>query len=282
MVESPLNQMHAIMNLPFHEFFDYAWRIFYASTICFGFEMLFPASRYSLKSRARAAIFWMFYIGIRVVFYSAFETLWIKFDVKPIFTVDFSSLTGSSNFIIRIISYAFVPVLIAVTTEFFYYWFHRAQHTIKMLWRFHEVHHSLREMSAWNSNHHWTEEIFRIPVVVIPLSLLFNFNQGYVPTLVFIIIGMQGQFEHSCMKLNLGALRFVVADNRFHRIHHSVEREHWNRNFGSFTSIWDVIFQTARFPKKTEWPEVGLDYVDEPKTLKEFLFRPFKAGHRPA
>jgi hypothetical protein len=55
-------------------------------------------------------------------------------------------------------------------------------------------------MSAFNSNHHFTEEIFRIPFITIPISLLFSFNQGYVPWIWAFLIGCQGP--------GLGALLF--------------------------------------------------------------------------
>jgi sterol desaturase/sphingolipid hydroxylase (fatty acid hydroxylase superfamily) len=92
---------------------------------------------------------------------------------------------------------------------------------------------------------------------------------------------MHGLFEHSCTKINLGAFRNVVADNRFHRIHHSIEAQHWNKNFGAFTSIWDRIFGTAHFPKPDEWPETGVAGEKEPMTIREFLFMPFRASTSP-
>ncbi len=144
------------------------------------------------------------------------------------------------------------------------------------LWRFHAVHHSLREMNAWNSNHHFTEEIFRIPFVAIPLSLLFQGDPGYVPAIIIYVMRMQGQFEHSSTKFNLGFLRYIIADNRYHRIHHSIEQRHWNKNFGFFTPLWDIIFGSVWFPQKKEWPNVGLPQIDEPKTLSDFLWRPFR------
>jgi len=159
--------------------------------------------------------------------------------------------------------------------EFFYYWFHRAQHTSKFLWRFHAEHHSLEEMSALNSNHHITEELFRIPFITIPMSLLFNFEQGYVPWIWATLMSMQGLYEHSATKIHLSWFRYLVPDNRFHRIHHSKEKKHFNKNFGSGSAIWDIVFRTAHFPENGEWPDVGLSYMNEPQSVKEFLVRPF-------
>jgi sterol desaturase/sphingolipid hydroxylase (fatty acid hydroxylase superfamily) len=189
----------------------------------------------------------------------------------------FTGISESDSPILKYLSWVIIPVGVGIIGEFFYYWFHRLQHTIPFMWRFHEVHHSLREMSSWNSNHHFTEEIFRIPFVVIPMSLLFHFETGTIPVAIGIIMGLQGQYEHSHAKLNLGFLRYVIGDNRFHRIHHSIEKHHYNKNFGSFSTVWDTVFRTAHFPKKDEWPDTGVDGVEEPKTLRQFLFMPFAA-----
>lgn len=259
-----------------HGMADYGWRIFYASMIFFVAEMAFGRNRYSLRSRFNAALYWLVYIAITVSFYALFGRIWGSLGVKPLLSLDLTRLFGGGGKWLQVAGWIVMPVIAAIIGEFFYYWFHRLQHKSAFLWAFHSEHHALREMSAWNSNHHFTEEIFRVPFVLIPLSLLIQVDVGVVPALVGLIMGLQGQFEHSHTKLNLGPLRYVVADNRFHRIHHSVELHHYDKNFGSFTSVWDSLFGTAYFPAKDEWPDTGIDAHDEAKTLSEYLFRPFR------
>jgi sterol desaturase/sphingolipid hydroxylase (fatty acid hydroxylase superfamily) len=110
------------------------------------------------------------------------------------------------------------------------------------------------------------------------MTLLVHFDQGYVPWLFTSILAMQGLFLHSCTRVSLGPLRYVIADNRFHRIHHSIQSEHYDRNFGSFTVFWDLIFRTAYMPKPGEWPETGVVGVEEPKRLSEFFLAPFRTS----
>lgn len=254
---------------------DYGWRILYASMILFAFELIAGRNKYSMASRVRAAGFWAVYIAITVGFMTAFTALWSKLGITPLLSFSFGALAASPNKFLNVIGWIVAPVAAVIVGEFFYYWFHRAQHTSKFLWAFHSEHHALREMSAWNSNHHFTEEIFRIPFVIIPMSLLIQIDPGFAPAIVWLLIGVQGQYIHSHTRFNFGPLRYVVADNRFHRIHHSVERLHRNKNFGSFTSVWDTVFGTAHFPRRDEWPDTGIDEHDEAKTVREFLFRPF-------
>ncbi len=254
----------------------YGWRIFYASMIFFAVELVWGRNRYTLASRLRGALFWSSYIVITVLFFTWFNKLWASLGITPLFKLDLSSFAASDNFFVKLVGWVAVPVFAGVAGEFFYYWFHRAQHKFAFLWAFHSEHHALREMSAWNSNHHFTEEIFRIPFITVPLTLLLQIDPGPAPVLVAVLMGLQGQYEHSHCKLHLGPLRYIIADNRFHRIHHSVELHHFDKNFGSFTSVWDQVFGTAHFPAKNEWPDTGIDAHDEPRKLSEFLFRPFR------
>lgn len=259
---------------------SYAGRIFLAASVIVIAEHFLPQSRYSLLSRVRGAIFWLVYIVITGVGLILFNRLWSTLGIKPLFHIDLSFLSASSHGFVAAVGGMVAALLVMQAGEFFYYWFHRLQHTSKFFWRFHAEHHSLEEMSAFNSNHHFTEELFRLPFVTIPVSLLFSFEQGYVPWLWAFLLGWQGIYEHSSTKIHLGWFRYIVPDNRFHRIHHSVEKRHFDKNFGSGSAIWDIIFGTVHYPKKDEWPDVGVSYMKEPATLKEFLFRPFRAKKR--
>ena len=256
----------------------YAERIFLAATVITIAEYLLPQSRYSLVSRIRGAIFWSVYIVITSVGLTLFARLWAALGMKPLMHLDLRLLSSSSIDFLAVAGGATAAWMTLQIAEFFYYWFHRLQHTVAFLWKFHAVHHSLEEMSAFNSNHHFTEELFRIPFITIPLSLLFSFEQGYVPWLWAFLLGWQGIYEHSATRIHLGWFRYIIPDNRFHRIHHSIENHHHGKNFGSGSAIWDIVFGTIHYPKRNEWPNVGLEDIREPVAIKDFLFRPFRSN----
>ena len=81
---------------------------------------------------------------------------------------------------------------------------------------------------------------------------------------------------HSPTRFHFGPLRAVFVDNRYHRIHHSLEERHFDRNFGAFTTLWDRLFGTHHAPSSDEWPDVGLDGVGEPVGLKQWLDQPLR------
>lgn len=254
----------------------YASRIFMGGILLLALEFLLPMSKYTRISHLRGAFFWIIYIVITAAGLILFGKLWAQLGHTPLIHVDVSFLSSSDHAALKFIGGVIAFLAAVQVGEFFYYWFHRFQHTIPFLWRFHAVHHSIREMSAFNSNHHFTEELLRIPFITIPMSFLISMDPGYVPWLFATLMGWQGLYEHSSTKLHLGWFRYFVPDQRFHRIHHVRDIEQSGVNFGSASCLWDIIFRTARFPRKDEWPDVGLDEVDEPKTVKDFLVRPFR------
>lgn len=261
-------------------FETYAGRVFLAGAAIMVAEYLLPQSRYSHVSRLRGAIFWAVYIVITALALVSFGRLWAWLGITPLFHVNLSFLSGTGSTLLGVLGGILASLIVVQFGEFFYYWFHRLQHSNKFLWRFHAEHHSLEEMSAFNSNHHFTEEIFRIPFIAIPISLLFSFDQGFVPWVWAFFLGWLGIYQHSATKLHFGWLRYILPDNRFHRIHHSKEKRHFDKNFGSGSALWDILFGTAYYPRNDEWPDVGVAKLPEPKNLREFLFRPFTKGSK--
>jgi sterol desaturase/sphingolipid hydroxylase (fatty acid hydroxylase superfamily) len=102
------------------------------------------------------------------------------------------------------------------------------------------------------------------------------------PFVVGFIVMLLSYYIHSPIDVHFGPFRKVLVDNRFHRIHHSIEPRHFDKNFGICFSIWDRWFGTAYDPAPDEWPSVGLSDVPAPRGVVEFLTLPlaFLPGRR--
>ena len=238
-------------------------------------EMLLPQSRYSILSRIRGIIFWSAYIVCQIAAGYLFNSLWTKLGIAPYISINVSDwFKGPLWF--QYIGYLAVPIIAASIGDFFYYWFHRLQHASPFLWRFHAVHHSIEELSGYNSTHHVTDAFFRIPFIAIPISLFLTASPGEIIPVIAFVFSLHGFFIHSCTRLHLGPFRYIVEDNKYHRIHHSREPKHVDHNFSAFAPIWDALFGTAYFPAKHEWPDTGIEGQRETKTLTEYLVRPFR------
>ena len=259
-------------------------RLMYPAGACLLYllpELLLPHSRNSLRSYLRGAGFMAAAIAVNTVVIKALDGSLHGLDLPPLAVLDLRPLTESESLWRRLAGWLAAALGIAMVGNFFYYWLHRAQHRFAWLWRFHAVHHSITEMSATASYHHVAEDLFQFVAVTLPMAVLLGVESGPVPWLVLVLAGTHGFYIHSSSRLGLGPLRWVLCDNRFHRIHHSRDPRHRDRNFGTSTPLWDVLFGTAWFPRRGEWPAVGLDEQPEPRSVAEFLLLPFRRTSPP-
>ena len=63
---------------------------------------------------------------------------------------------------------------------------------------------------------------------------------------------------HANLRTNYGFLKYILVTPQSHRIHHSIEPRHFNKNFGLFFSVWDRLFGTL-YTNYDEYPETGVE-----------------------
>jgi sterol desaturase/sphingolipid hydroxylase (fatty acid hydroxylase superfamily) len=114
--------------------------------------------------------------------------------------------------------------------------------------------------------------VLQLFVWSVPVGLIVP--NPFSGALLFAITMSWNQYVHSNTALGLGRARVLLADNRFHRIHHSLTPEHWDHNFGVLFPWWDMMFGTAWMPERDEWPVVGVPEYGEIQSVTELLARP--------
>lgn len=236
-------------------------------------EILVSRQRQTLRCRLNGVVIWAAYIPISVCIYKGLYALW-----------DWLGITALLNFsLIRSLGWAGPVAIIlaaccsALVADFFLYWYHRAQH--RLLWRFHAVHHSIRDLNAINSYHHVSEALFSGVLIALPTTLIVVDYGPTVPVLVF-LTSLQAVYLHSPTRLNAGPLRAMLGDNVWHRVHHSLDKAHFDKNFGVLTTFWDRVFGTAYFPRSDEWPAVGLVDQAPPGGLREWVMFPARYSRK--
>lgn len=233
------------------------------------FELASPQRPQRARTRLRGLAFWGLFIPVSSALTLAMHGLWAALGVQPLLSLPLFqpiAFLGPLG--------ALIAVLVAaVINDFFFYAMHRIQH--RFLWRFHAVHHSIRDLNAVNSYHHLTEALMALLLYVVPTSLIVSDAAAAVP-LIGLFFWFQIVWIHSPTRFSLGPLRAWFVDNRYHRIHHSLEARHFDKNFGAFTTLWDRLFGTYHAPAPDDWPEVGLAEVDEPAGLRESLDQPLR------
>jgi sterol desaturase/sphingolipid hydroxylase (fatty acid hydroxylase superfamily) len=235
-------------------------------------ELLLPMGKVSPLSRVRGLLFLLLYLIVTAAITVGTRAAVMAMHIGPLFSLHVSEHLGPLG---RFAAGASAALFFMFALDFFTYWTHRAQHAWPWLWRFHAVHHSITELSALNAFNHWSEQIMRLPAVTIPMALLIPANLNPLPFVMGLGL-IDGYFVHAATRLHFGPLRRVLVDSHMHRIHHSIQPEHFNTNFGVFTTIYDQMFGTAHFPAPGEWPETGVREFPEPLDTAAFLFWPWR------
>lgn len=152
-----------------------------------------------------------------------------------------------------------LPVAAAVTgsivaMDLVIYLQHVMFHAVPALWRVHRVHHADLDYDV-------TTGVRFHPIEII-LSMLLKFATVIVlgaPLLAVVIfevvLNAMSMFSHGNVRLPQALdriMRHFVITPDMHRVHHSVEDDETNSNFGFNLSLWDRLFGTYR-----EQPRAG-------------------------
>lgn len=133
---------------------------------------------------------------------------------------------------------------------------HFLRHKITVFWYFHTIHHSQREMNLFTDLRvHVAERIISLTLTFIPLSML----QIGMPTDLYVALALNWytRIYHANLRTNYGVLRHVLVTPQSHRIHHSIEPRHQDKNFGVVFTVWDRLFGTL-YPHYDEYPDTGI------------------------
>jgi sterol desaturase/sphingolipid hydroxylase (fatty acid hydroxylase superfamily) len=166
-------------------------------------------------------------------------------------------------------------VVASVVMDGVLYWTHRAMHASPALWAFHSVHHSSREMTALaNFRFHAGDVLLRGLAQFVPGLVLGVPVWIWLPT-VWIQVALDG-LAHSGLGWSYGPLGRVLVSPGFHRVHHSADALHRDRNFGMTYSFWDRVFGTAA-PDTSEPAAYGVPGFAAPDSFLRQLAHPFVA-----
>ena len=166
------------------------------------------------------------------------------------------------------------------------YWQHRLFHKIPALWALHQVHHSDLELDVTSALRFHPFEIFLS--MLIKMAVVMMFGLPPVAVLLFeIILNGTAMFNHANIALPTVVdrwLRYFIVTPDMHRIHHSVEREEMQRNFGFCLTWWDFLFRSYRAEPNSPQESMLLGLKSTRKasqlTLIKLLAWPFRTFRR--
>lgn len=168
----------------------------------------------------------------------------------------------------------FALLVTTFISDFFFYWFHRSLHRSEILWQTHLLHHSDEHMNAMTApRSHFTETLLSPLFIALPMAILFDLPPITIGVLSLLPAAYQF-LAHANIKLGFGPLWWVLISPDYHRIHHSIELQHRDKNFVNWFPVWDIVFGTAHRPLEGEYPQTGVEGV-EIKTLPQAFMLPF-------
>ena len=172
------------------------------------------------------------------------------------------------------------------------YWAHVLFHKVPLLWSFHQVHHSAEVLTPAAAYRVHPVEIMSFAVLQAPavgLSAFFYENilgRDQQITMIFgvsivgFVLALLGtHLRHSHIWMSYGpVLNRLFMSPAHHQIHHSIDPQHWNKNFSVKLAVWDALFGTLYVPREPETLQVGLPDADSRDftTVRKLYFLPFK------
>ncbi len=163
-----------------------------------------------------------------------------------------------------------------VIIDFGFYWYHRAEHKFHGLWQIHELHHSDTQLNVTSGmRSYWLERPLQTLLVSIPASYIVGVN-NQVSMIVLMLLIFMLSFTHANIRLRLGWLTPIICGPQLHRIHHSVEEKHRDKNFAQWFPIFDILFGTYYHPQSDEFPKTGTPELPENASLTTVMKKPFQ------
>ncbi len=144
--------------------------------------------------------------------------------------------------------YWFAVIVSVIILDAVIYIQHVLVHAIPLLWRLHRVHHADLDFDVTTGS--------RFHPIEIIISMLFKsaailiLGPPIVAVLIFeVLLNATSMFNHANVRLPLRVdrvLRWFIVTPDMHRVHHSVEDDETNSNFGFSLPWWDRLFGTYR------------------------------------
>lgn len=152
-------------------------------------------------------------------------------------------------------------ILLLLGVDFVFYWVHRWGHAINIMWAAHSPHHSAEEMNFFvalraSVTQRLTSFLFFWVLVII----------GFSPLAIYTTVGIHlfiAFLHHTEFIPKLWRpIEFLFTTPSHHRVHHGVNKQYLDKNFGEFLIIWDRIF--GSFAEENEKVVYGI--YDHPKS----------------
>ncbi|MCW8992916.1 MAG: sterol desaturase family protein, partial [Gammaproteobacteria bacterium] len=251
----------------------------------FFFGILLLIALWELVAPRRAltvskALRWSNNLGL--VFFNSF-LLRLLFPAAAVGMALFASEQGWGIFNYLEVPFWLAVVASVIVMDFIIYLQHVMVHAVPLLWRLHRVHHADLDYDVTTGTRFHPIEI--ILSMLIKFATIIVLGPPVVAVVIFeVILNGLAMFNHGNIRLPLGLdrmLRRLIVTPDMHRVHHSVEDDEANSNFGFNLSLWDRLFGTYRDQPRAghQGMTIGIHKFRTPAEASRFdglLLMPFR------
>ena len=178
-----------------------------------------------------------------------------------------------------------MPAIVEGTLTFllldltFYYW-HRANHMVPILWRLHVVHHLDPDLDVTTAYRFHLGEV-ALSAAFRGLQVLFIGGPAWAALAYEVAFQLNTVFQHSNLRLPIRVERWVnlvIVTPRMHGIHHSKMKNETNANWSSLFSFWDRLHGTLQLNIPQTQIDIGIAGYAQPADNRfwQTLVMPFQ------
>jgi alkylglycerol monooxygenase len=142
-----------------------------------------------------------------------------------------------------------------IALDFAGYWVHRIAHEYNLFWNNHIVHHSSEEFNLACALRQSISSIVKIfAIFLLPAAFL-----GVPQNVIAIVTPLHlfAQFWYHTQHIGrMGLLEKIIVTPSHHRVHHAINAEYLDKNYGQIFIFWDKLFGTYQ----EEMPNVPAVY----------------------
>lgn len=204
-------------------------------------EMLAPKRVLTVSKAVR----WANNLGL--VFLNSFIVR-LVFPAAAVGMASFASAHGWGIFNYFSLPPVLAIALTVVAMDFIIYLQHVLVHAVPALWRLHRVHHADLDYDVTTGARFHPIEI--ILSILIKFATIVVLGAPVVAVIIFeVLLNAMAMFNHGNVGLPVAldrVLRWFIVTPDMHRVHHSIEDDETNSNFGFNLSLWDRLFGTWR------------------------------------
>ena len=145
-------------------------------------------------------------------------------------------------------------VIAIVGVDLLYYCYHRMAHRVRLIWATHQAHHSSQYFNFATA----LRQKWNISGDILMWALLPLF--GVPPWMVFASFSINLIYQFWIHTERIGKLwrpiEFVFNTPSHHRVHHGMDQEYLDKNYGGILILWDRLF--GSFQPRPSRPHYGL------------------------